>query len=70
MSKERYNQIIDDVYANYENSYAAWVGNSSWSNNGEPWDKENFIRLVETDDRFSKMWGLNIEELKKLKTSI
>lgn len=46
-----------DVYKEYENSYAAWVGNSSWSNNGEPWDKENFIRLIKTDERFCKFFG-------------
>jgi thymidylate synthase len=46
-----------DAYKKYENSYAAWVGNSSWSNNGEPWDKENFIRLIKTDERFCKFFG-------------
>jgi thymidylate synthase len=46
-----------DAYKRYENSYAAWVGNSSWSNNGEPWDMENFIRLIKTDERFCSMFG-------------
>jgi len=46
-----------DAYKKYENSYAAWVGNSSWSNNGEPWDKENFIRLIKTDERFCEFFG-------------
>jgi thymidylate synthase len=46
-----------DAYKRYENSYAAWVGNSLWSNNGEPWDKENFIRLIKTDERFCNIFG-------------
>jgi thymidylate synthase len=46
-----------DAYKRYENSYTAWVGDSSWSNNGEPWDMENFIRLIKTDERFYSMFG-------------
>jgi thymidylate synthase len=46
-----------DAYKRYENSYTAWVGDSSWSNNGEPWNKENFIRLIKTDERFCSMFG-------------
>jgi thymidylate synthase len=46
-----------DAYKGYENSYTAWVGNSLWSNNGEPWDKENFIRLIKTDKRFCNVFG-------------
>jgi thymidylate synthase len=46
-----------DAYKRYENSYAAWVGNSSWSNNAEPWDKENFIRLIKEDERFCSIFG-------------
>jgi thymidylate synthase len=46
-----------DAYKKYENSYAAWVGNSSWSNNAEPWDKENFIRLIKEDERFCSIFG-------------
>jgi thymidylate synthase len=46
-----------DAYKRYENSYAAWVVNSSWSNNGEPWDMENFIRLIKEDERFCSIFG-------------
>ena len=46
-----------DAYKRYENSYAAWVGNSLWSNNAEPWDKENFIRLIKEDERFCSIFG-------------
>jgi thymidylate synthase len=46
-----------DVYKRYENSYAAWVVNSSWSNNAEPWDMENFIRLIKEDERFCSIFG-------------
>jgi len=46
-----------DAYKRYENSYAAWVGNSSWSNNAEPWDMENFIRLIKEDERFCSIFG-------------
>jgi len=46
-----------DAYKKYENSYAAWKYDSMWSNNGEPWDIENFIRLIKTDERFCSMFG-------------
>jgi len=46
-----------DAYKKYTNSYAAWVGVSLWSNNGEPWDMENFVRLIKTDKRFFKIFG-------------
>jgi len=46
-----------DAYKRYENSYAAWVVNSSWSNNAEPWDMENFIRLIKEDERFCSIFG-------------
>lgn len=46
-----------DAYKKYTNSYAAWVGDSLWSNNGEPWDMENFVRLIKTDERFFKIFG-------------
>jgi len=46
-----------DSYKRYENSYAAWVVNSSWSNNAEPWDMENFIRLIKEDERFCSIFG-------------
>ena len=46
-----------DAYKRYENSYAAWVVNSSWSNNGEPWDMENFILLIKEDERFCSIFG-------------
>lgn len=46
------------LYNRYVESYVAWVNDSSWSNNGEPWNKENFLRLIQTDERFKKIFKL------------
>jgi hypothetical protein len=63
MSKERYNQIIDETYKNYEKEYEKgfhlegtgllWMAKES---------KETFIYKLKTDNEFSEKWGLKIEE--------
>jgi len=62
MNKEAYNKIIDSVYEKYLDSYCSGIVDSSWSNKGEAWDRENFIRLIKNDERFSDLFGLKIEE--------
>ena len=55
MSKERYNQIIDEVYENYhqENKHVRYLTFLL---------KEEFINKIKTDSEFSEKWGLKIEE--------
>ena len=60
MNKERYNQIIDEVYKNYEGKRQKWeIGRV-----GEipKLSKEEFINKCKTDPEFSETWGLKIEE--------
>ena len=60
MNKERYNQIIDEVYENYEGKRQKWeIGRV-----GEipKLSKEEFINKCKTDPEFSETWGLKIEE--------
>jgi hypothetical protein len=60
MNKERYNQIIDEVYENYEGKRQKWeIGRV-----GEipKLSKEEFINKCKTDTEFSEKWGLKIEE--------
>ena len=60
MNKERYNQIIDEVYENYEGKRQKWeIGRV-----GEipKLSKEEFINKCKTDPEFSEKWGLKIEE--------
>jgi len=71
MSKERYNQIIDKVYRDYEVDTS--LGNCAALNPQaivEGWapdlidelSKEEFINQCKTDHEFSERWGLKIEE--------
>jgi len=71
MSKERYNQIIDEVYRDYEVDTS--LGNCAALNPQaivEGWapdlidemTKEEFIDKCKTDKEFSEMWRLKIEE--------
>ena len=55
MNKERYNQIIDEVYNNY-------VKISKPTLNGKYLSQPEFIFWVKTNDKFSEKWGLKIEE--------
>ena len=55
MDKERYNQIIDEVYEKYhqENKHVMYLTFLL---------KEEFINKIKTDTEFSEKWGLKIEE--------
>jgi hypothetical protein len=55
MDKERYNQIIDEVYEKYhqENKNVMYLTFLL---------KEDFINKCKTDTEFSEKWGLKIEE--------
>jgi hypothetical protein len=59
MNKERYNQIIDEVYLNYsKNHFKIWEPGMDYES------KESFIRKCKTNPEFSEKWGLTIEERK------
>jgi len=74
MSKERYNQIIDEVYVDYmketdkldlwkiENSHLVEVTGPIYNARPRQFTKEEFIDKCKTDKRFSEYWGLKIEE--------
>ena len=55
MDKEKYNQIIDEVYEKYhqENKHVMYLTFLL---------KEEFINKCKTDPEFSEKWGLKIEE--------
>ena len=63
MNNERYNQIIDEAYENYEKSYEM---GKHLEGTGLLWmtkeTKETFIYRSKTDSEFSEKWGLKIEE--------
>ena len=62
MSKEKYNQIIDDAYKNYGQYHI----NEGLKEKPEQTiiilSKEGFINRIKTDPEFSENWGLKIEE--------
>ena len=60
MNKEKYNQIIDEVYKNYFLIKSMEKGPFGIS--GLILSKESFIRKCKTDSEFSERWGLKIEE--------
>lgn len=74
MSKERYNQIIDEAYTNYINKCREELDKSMKQNPGDLVNyredtKELFIRSIKEDKHwfsgeknFSQKWGLKIEE--------
>ena len=65
MSKERYNQIIDDAYKNFKNNFPMKKSNPPKdyiNSKGQLLTKEEFINKIKTDDEFSEKWGLKIEE--------
>ena len=53
MNKEKYNQIIDEVYDKYTTKYVGY---------DEVPSKELFLFEVRTNKEFSEKWGLKIEE--------
>jgi hypothetical protein len=63
MDKERYNQIIDETYKNYEKEYEK---GSHLEGTGLLWmakeSKETFIYKIKTNKEFSERWELKIEE--------
>ena len=64
MNKERYNQIVDEVYKNYVNKTDDDFIKSDITlpPSYYPIDKEVFINRCKTDKEFSERWGLKIEE--------
>ena len=63
MNNEKYNQIIDDCYANYVRNFSKYV--DSLPQNGEVEfiiNRDKFINKIKTDKEFSEKWGLSIEE--------
>jgi len=75
MSKERYKQIIDEVYKNYMNE-TMFSSDPTWlepipvmdmktgekSMGTRQYHKEVFLNKCKTDNEFSERWGLKIEE--------
>ena len=59
MNKERYNQIIDEVYENYKSKTEIMMGHGF---HGTLLSQEDFISKIKTDSEFSETWGLKIEE--------
>lgn len=59
MSKERYNQIIDEMYEYYKTKTEMMMGHGF---HGTLLSQEEFINKCKTDSDFSKIWGLKIEE--------
>jgi hypothetical protein len=70
MTKERYNQIVDEVFKKYadshwtlpENPNGPLLSGKLWSLKPMQHLKETFINECKTDKEFSKRWGLQIEE--------
>jgi hypothetical protein len=70
MNKERYNQIIDEVFKKYgdshwtspENPNGPLLSDQLWSLKPMEHSKETFINECKTDKEFSERWGLKIEE--------
>ena len=61
MSKEKYNQIIDEVYRKYADSHEYFV--DGWMHVIPMLhNKETFINECKTSPEFSEKWGLKIEE--------
>ena len=64
MNNERYEQIIDETYKNYNNNLITQKARSiglSTTQSGLL-KKEDFIDKIKTDQEFSERWGLKIEE--------
>jgi|LakMenE18May11ns_1017448.scaffolds.fasta_scaffold9421252_2 hypothetical protein len=54
MNKERYNQIINEAYENFEKQCIPGTGKKM--------SKEEFINICKINPEFSEKWGLKIEE--------
>jgi hypothetical protein len=70
MNKERYNQIIGEVFKKYEDSHwtppenpdGPLLGGQLWSLKPMQHSKETFINECKTDKEFSERWDFKIEE--------
>ena len=70
MTKERYNQIIDEVYENYSDAYEKdnslgrllLIKRTDGKSTYRKIDKDTFIVLCTQDKSFSEKWGLKIEK--------
>jgi hypothetical protein len=69
MNKERYKQIVDEVYENYINKLIfnekdCHVDDLINQPNKTfiPYNQEEFINKIKTDKLFFEKWGLKIEE--------
>jgi hypothetical protein len=65
-NKERYKQIIDEVYENYLEKYKQdkTPGIVYYTDplQYRPYTKEEFINKIKTGKKFSEIWELEIEE--------
>jgi hypothetical protein len=65
-NKERYKQIIDEVYENYLEKYKQdkTPGIVYYTDplQYRPYTKEEFTNKIKTDKKFPERWGLKIEE--------
>jgi hypothetical protein len=60
MNKEQ-QELLNEAYKAFEKWYNEHSGKEDYTGYFVP-DKEEFIRLIKTDDLFSEKWGLKIEE--------
>ena len=56
MNKEKYNQVIDEAYENYQKKFKELHYHTAQMG------KEEFINRIKTNTEFSERWGLQIEE--------
>ena len=56
MNKEKYNQVIDEAYENYQKKFKELHYHTAQMG------KEEFINKCKTDNDFSKTWKLKIDE--------
>ena len=62
MSKEKIDQVIDEVYENYCKSFDTQSEIESHSFDTGPMTKIMFVEKIKNLDWFSETWGLKIEE--------
>jgi len=70
MSKERYYEIINEVYSRYADSHwsepinpeGQTLGEKLWSLAPMKHNKETFVNEIKCVKEFSEKWGLKIEE--------
>jgi len=71
-NKERYDEIINEVYSRYTNSHwsepinpdGQTLGEQLWSLTPMKHNKETFVNEIKYVKEFSEKWGLTIEERK------